>query len=55
MNIHLALARPWLGPAGGALMTAVFLLQAEAKSVRRLLGGPAAALLLWLAFAWLLQ
>ncbi len=55
MNLHLTLARPWLGPAGGALMAAAFLLQAESKSVRRLLGVPALALLLWLSLAWLLQ
>ncbi len=55
MNMHLTLTQPWLGPAGGILMSGVFLMQAEAQSVRRLLGGPALALLLWLAFAWLLQ
>jgi predicted membrane metal-binding protein len=55
MNIHLTLTRPWLGPAGGILMSGVFLMQAEAQSVRRLLGGPALALLLWLGLVWLLQ
>jgi len=53
MNIHLSLGRPWLGPVGGGLMAAVFLSQAEAGSVRRLLGAPALALLLWLGCVWL--
>jgi competence protein ComEC len=41
---------PWTGALGAGLLAACFLAQAEARSVRRLLGVPAALLALW----WLL-
>ena len=51
MNFTMELSRPWLGPAGAALLAAVFLAQAEEKSLLRLLGVPLAGLLAWLLLA----
>jgi len=45
----------WLGPSGGALLAAIFLGQAQARSAWRLLGVPALALLLWLGLVWVAQ
>ncbi|MBM3868253.1 MAG: ComEC/Rec2 family competence protein [Verrucomicrobia bacterium] len=47
LRLELALGQRWLGPAGGALLAATFLAQAQARSPARLLGGPAAALAAW--------
>jgi competence protein ComEC len=55
MNLELALPHRWLGPIGGALLATAFLTQAQAKSVARLLGIPAAALAAWLLLVFLLR
>jgi hypothetical protein len=53
LNLELSLSQRWLGPAGGALLAATFLAQAQSKSLRRLLGVPAAVLAAWLLLAFL--
>ena len=53
LNLELSLPRRWLGPVGGALLAATFLAQAQSKSLRRLLGVPAAVLAAWLLLAFL--
>ena len=55
MNMGLTLPHRWLGPAGGALLALAFLSQAQSRSLRRLLGVPAAALAGWLLFVILLR
>lgn len=49
INLTYTLPHPWLGPAGGALLALIFLAQAQAKSVGRLLGWPAWAFGGWLS------
>jgi competence protein ComEC len=55
MNLELSLPHRWLGPAGGALLAASFLAQAQSKSLGRLLGVPALLLACWLLLAFLLR
>lgn len=55
MNAGLTLPYRWLGPLGGALLAGAFLTQAQSRSLLRLLGVPAAALLLWLLLVFLLR
>ena len=55
MNLELALPHRWLGPIGGALLATAFLTQAQAKSVARLLGLPAAALGVWFLLVFFLH
>jgi competence protein ComEC len=55
MNLQLALPYRWLGPLGGALLALSFLSQAQSKSLARLLGVPAVALVVWLLFVFLLR
>ena len=55
MNLRLDLPHRWLGPAGGALLAAAFLSQAQARSLTRLLGVPAAALATWLLAVFFLR
>lgn len=45
---------PATGALGAAALAACFLAQAEARSARRLLGGPAALLALWFAVAFII-
>lgn len=47
MNLELVLPHRWIGPLGGALLAALFLAQAQSRSLRRLLGLPAAGLGAW--------
>ena len=55
IQLELTLPHGWLGPSGGALLAAIFLGQAQARSAWRLLGVPALALLLWLGLVWVAQ
>lgn len=55
MTVQLDLPHRWLGPLGGALLAALFLAQAQSRSLLRLLGGPAAALAAWLLLVFLLR
>ena len=55
MNLELTLPHRWLGPIGGALLATAFLTQAQAKSVARLLGLPAAALGVWFLLVFFLH
>ena len=55
MRLEQSLPEPWLGPAGAALLAAVFLAQAQSRDVRRLLGAPAAALAGWLGLVIILR
>ena len=55
MNLQFALPHRWLGPLGGALLAGIFLAQAQSRSLRRLLGVPAAALAAWLLLVFLLR
>jgi competence protein ComEC len=55
INLELTLPHRWLGPAGSALLAAAFLSQAQAKSLGRLLGVPAAILLGWGLAVFLLR
>ena len=55
LNLELSLPYRWLGPAGGALLAATFLAQAQSKSLARLLGVPAVVLAGWLLLAFLLR
>lgn len=55
LNLELSLPQRWLGPAGGALLAATFLAQAQSKSLLRLLGVPAAGLAVWLLLVFLLR
>jgi competence protein ComEC len=55
VNLGLALPHRWLGPAGGALLALAFLSQAQSKSLRRLIGIPAALLAGWLVLVFLLR
>lgn len=55
MNLALAVPHRWLGPLGGALVAATFLSQAQARSLGRLLGWPAAALVAWLLLVFFLR
>jgi hypothetical protein len=55
INLELALPHRWLGPVGGALLALVFLTQAQSKSLARLLGVPAVALVGWLLLVFFLH
>jgi competence protein ComEC len=55
INLELTLPHRWLGPAGSALLAAAFLSQAQSKSLFRLLGVPAAALVGWGLAVFLLR
>ena len=55
LNLELTMSHRWLGPAGGALLAATFLAQAQSKSLVRLLGVPAFLLICWLLLAFLLR
>lgn len=55
LNLELSLPHRWLGPAGGALLAASFLVQSQSKSLTRLLGLPAAVLAGWLLLVFLLR
>jgi competence protein ComEC len=55
LNLELTMSHRWLGPAGGALLAATFLAQAQSKSLVRLLGVPAFLLTCWLLLAFLLR
>jgi competence protein ComEC len=55
LDLELSLPQRWLGPAGGALLAATFLAQAQSKSLLRLLGVPAAGLAVWLLLVFLLR
>ncbi len=55
INLELTLPHRWLGPAGSALLAAAFLSQAQSKSLVRLLGVPAAALVGWGLAVFLLR
>ena len=55
LNLELSLPHRWLGPAGGALLAATFLVQSQSKSLTRLLGVPAAVLAGWLLLVFLLR
>ena len=55
LNLELSLPQRWLGPAGGALLAATFLAQAQSRSLLRLLGVPAAVLAGWLALVFFLH
>jgi hypothetical protein len=55
INLELALPQRWLGPLGGALLSATFLTQAQSKSLGRLLGVPAMVLAGWLILVFLLR
>ena len=50
MNLQFVLPHRWIGPLGGALLAALFLAQAQSRSLRRLLGLPAAGLGAWFLF-----
>jgi uncharacterized membrane protein YhdT len=55
LNLRLDLPYRWLGPVGGALLALAFLTQVQSRSLLRLLGVPAAALIGWLLLAFLLR
>ena len=55
LNLELSLPHRWLGPAGGALLAATFLAQAQSRSLARLLGVPAFLLACWLLLAFILR
>jgi hypothetical protein len=55
MNLQLTLPHRWLGPAGGALLAAAFLAQAQSRCPRRLLGVPATALGAWFLLVFFLR
>ena len=55
LNLELTLPHRWLGPAGGALLAATFLAQAQSRILVRLLGVPSFLLACWLLLAFLLR
>ena len=55
MHLQLSLPHRWLGPSGGALLAVLFLAQAQSRSLLRLLGVPAAALVGWLLLVFFLH
>jgi len=55
LNLELSLPYRWLGPAGGALLAATFLTQAQSENLGRLLGVPALLSGCWLLLAFLLR
>ena len=55
LNLELSLPHRWLGPAGGALLAATFLAQAQSRSLVRLLGVPSFLLACWLLLAFILR
>ena len=55
LNLGLTLPHRWLGPAGGALLAATSLAQAQSRILVRLLGVPSFLLACWLLLAFLLR
>jgi len=55
LNLELVLPYGWLGPLGATSLAAAFLAQAQAKSLSRLLGVPAALLVVWMLLVFLLR